>query len=652
MRDFAAGDLDRESAESHEPALRQSIEKADMNVLRMAIYQETFDEDLARVRLEPLPIWGGSYIATMVAEEDHDLVKRKALKFLGRPRSKRAPPTREEARRLMEIFEGKAISDAAANYGYEELAFESFPRRAEWSRPPEPQKLDRFHVLIVGAGMSGIAMAVQLEQLGISYEIIERQSEIGGTWALNSYPGARVDIPSANYQYKFVKNYPWKHVYATQGENQEYLIQCAINNGLRDKLSLETELVSARWDDQSCLWHLTLRNSDDETKSVSCNVLISASGLFSTPKLPDIEGISDFEGKILRTTAWDRGYQYQGKRIGLIGNGSSGVQVMPQLARDTRKLVVFQRTPQWIMGVDNYFHEVSPETRWLCDNVPNYWNWYCYAGYLPTVQLRGLFEHDREWQASGGRISERNDALRQTIMAYIEEKLAGRPDLIAKSLPTHAPWGRRLVIDSGWYEALKRPNVELETSGIARVTSTGVVTNDGTEHELDALVLALGFQTSRYLWPAQYVGRNGVTPADLWSKDGPRAYLGLVMPGFPNFFMIYGAPNSQPVGGTVSSWSEIWARYISQALIAMIEQDITSMECKKSSFDMFNAELDAEMATLIWEQEGQGSYFINEHGRQGNNMPFETDLYYEMLQALRLSDYELSFGRDNGASRA
>jgi 4-hydroxyacetophenone monooxygenase len=282
---------------------------------------------------------------------------------------------------------------------------------------------------------------------------------------------------------------------------------------------------------------------------------------------------------------------------------------------------------------------VPDELQWLCDNVPHYWNWYCFSGYYPTIQIRGLFLHDRKWQAAGGKINERNDKLRATILAYIQEKIGDRPDLVAKSIPSYAPWGRRMVIDSGWYDALRRDNVDLVTSKISRITANGVVTADGVEHELDALVFATGFQTSRYLSPVQYLGRNGATLEQLWSVDGPRAHLAMVMPGFPNFFMLYGAPNSQPTAGSMCSWIEIWSRYIAKSLVMMLENGWRKMECKREAYERYNRDLDVEMSKLIWEQEGIGSYFVNEFGRQGTNMPFEIDGYFLRIQSPDPADY-------------
>jgi 4-hydroxyacetophenone monooxygenase len=368
--------------------------------------------------------------------------------------------------------------------------------------------------------------------------------------------------------------------------------------------------------------------------------VIHAGGLFSTPKLPDIAGVEDFEGRILHTTAWDHEYELAGKRVALIGTGSTGAQLMPHLARETAHLTVFQRTPNWILPVSGYHAPVPLEQQWLLQNLPYYWNWFCYATVVLDKQIEELQERDPAWIAEGGRVSARNDALRTFLEDSMEQALADRPDLLQKCRPAYPPAARRLVADNGWFQALKRPNVDLVTDPIARITKDAVVTAQGVQHQVDLIVMASGFQTSRYLWPVRYQGRGEATPEIQWAKDGARAYLGVTMTNFPNLFIFYG-PNGQPRSGSFPSWAEVWARYALGLIVETLEVGETALEVRASVFDTYNQELDQSVRHLIWDSPGANSYYLNEHGRSGLNMPWRTEDYFARLMRPDIENYRL-----------
>jgi 4-hydroxyacetophenone monooxygenase len=623
-----------------ESFVRAAIDQANLNALRLALYQVTKDPDLAKMRVRKQAIRGGALYGYVLAEEDHDEFKAKALAYLLKgPHRTPPPPSKEDTRPLMDLFSDKPVSDASFQYGYEELAYDEFPRDVTWTKRPSPEKLAVFKVVVIGGGISGIAAAIQLKRLGIPFTVIERQAGIGGTWLLNTYPEARVDTSSYLYQFKFEKNYPWTEFFASRAETQKYLEHIANKYGVKSDFQFNREVVAGRWDEPSSHWILSIKRKDGGEETVSANVLISGSGLFSTPNLPKIPGIADFKGAIFHTAQWDHTFDYRGKRAALIGTGSTGTQLAPGLAREVKSLIVFQRTPNWIMAMENYRGSVTPQMRWLFDTMPYYWNWHCYASYFTAEQLQGLQTYDPEWQKSGGKINERNDGLRANLTEYIRSKVGDDEELFAKLLPKHAPMVRRLVVDNGFYDTLRRDNVDLVTEGIERIIKTGILTRDGTEHEFDLIVLGAGFKASQYLWPVNYVGRNGIQLQDGWKKDGARAYLGTAMPGFPNLFMFYG-PNGQPRSGGFYSWAEIWARYTIGAIVSMLETDAKSMEVRQDVFDDYNARLDEATKQLIWEAEGHG-YYVNEHGRSAANMPWTTTGYHTMVLRPNLEDYEV-----------
>jgi 4-hydroxyacetophenone monooxygenase len=420
-----------------ESLIRRALDSANLNVLRMALYQVTKDPALAAMRTTKIPVRQGAMWAPVLAGEHASEVKEKALAFLtGKTPSDLSPPTEQESRRLMEIFSGESMSDQEFRLGLEELALDEFPRDVKWNAKTEASVLQAFHVIIIGVGISGLAGAIQLKRLGIPFTIVERQEGIGGTWWLNDYPDARVDTSSYLYQFKFEKNYPWSEFCASRNETRRYLEYLAKKYGVIENIRFGAEVTAATWDETSSKWHVTLRARDGGEQKLTSNVVISATGTFATANLPDIPGIKDFEGRMFHTTKWDHSYDYSGKRVALIGNGSSGTQLMPVVAKVAKSLTAYQRTPNWISALDGYKERVSPEIRWLFDNVPYYWNWYCYSSYAVACQLQEMQTYDPEWRKTGGAISERNDKLRAVLTDYIRSKV-GEGSRAIQEVRTH-----------------------------------------------------------------------------------------------------------------------------------------------------------------------------------------------------------------------
>lgn len=631
-----------ESTPHHRPHVdpAEAFPQADANVLRVVLYQLTGDPELAAMDVVKVPVRGGAFFAPGLGDVDREKVVARATElFAGSPVETPPPPPREEAARLMEMLAGRPLTPAEVGIGFEELALDEFPRDVAWTSGPPPQLSD-FRVVIIGAGISGIAAGVLCRRLGIEFDILERQEHLGGTWMLNTYPECRVDTTSFLYQFKFEKRYPWPEYFAPREGTLEYLRHIAAKHDVTRSMRFGVEVTDARWDDARGVWQLTTRTKDGRVEEGTCNVVISASGLFSTPRLPEIEGLSDFSGDVCHTAAWDRSIDLQGKRVALIGNGSTGTQVMPALARSAEQLFVYQRTPNWIAPSAGYKVAVTDEVQWLFDHVPYYWNWFCYSVFAATSALQDAQEYDADWQGSGGLINERNDALRTTLTEYIRSKVGADPVLFEKCVPSYAPLGRRLVVDGGWYDALPLPNVELVSERISHVTERGIVTSDGVERTIDALVLATGFQVSKFFWPINYIGRGGITMHDTWDRDGARSYLGMVAPGFPNLFTFYG-PNASPRAGGFYSFAEIWARYVLSAIVKLLESGHSALEVRQEVFDDYNRRLDEATQNIIWENESAGGYYVNEHGRSSINMPWRVDEYYSWVREADLADYSL-----------
>jgi 4-hydroxyacetophenone monooxygenase len=625
-----------------EAFVRRALDQAFPNALRMALYQASRDPDLLKLKSESQPFWGGAWRISNLGAAAADVVRRKALSFLAtNPVETAGAPEADVLRQMMDNYGPRVLSEALHRMGAEAIAFDEFPRGVEWSRRPSQEALRGFKVAVIGAGVGGIAAAIQLERLGIPYTVFERNKDVGGTWAVNNYPDARVDVASYHYQYSFVKRYPWQNYFATGEEVHAYLLRVAADYGVLPHICLQTSVTGASWQQRTRTWRLTISKADKPAEVVEVNAVISAAGLFNAPNMPDIQGIETFAGKSFHTTAWDSSYDYAGKRVGVIGTGSTGAQLVPRVARDAAAVKVFQRTPGWVSAIEGYRAPITEESRWLLARMPYYWNWYCFGLFhMMFDDIEGLTTYDPDWQAAGGLISERNDLLRRFNTDYILSKVGHRPGMADKLTPSHPPFAQRPIVDNGWFDALNRPNVELVTERIARITPRGVVTDDGIERELDLLVLSTGFKTARYLWPVRYQGADGRTLEEVWEKDGARAYLGLTVPDFPNLFMLYG-PNAQCRTGGLFFWLEVWARYSVQAVVNLIEGGHRSMVCRRDTFEKYNCELDEEMRKYIWNIEGQKSYFLNEHGRIGVFVSLHPVEYFERLRTPNMADFDI-----------
>jgi 4-hydroxyacetophenone monooxygenase len=622
--------------------VRQAVGQAEVNALRMALHQVTADPELARMPVTKTTIRGGVLFDYRLSPEDQAIVRSKAIQYLLTKGPKRIPPppSKDESHRLMNLFCGEQIKENDIQPGYEELAFDEFPRGVSWSsHPPPAQRLSNFRVLIVGAGLSGIATAIQLQRLGIQYSVLERQSGVGGSWLWNDYPDCRVDTLSYLFQFKFEKRHHWTDFFASRPETQKYLEDITVKHGILNNFLFDREVIRAKWDEASATWNVSaVHQRTQQEESYTANAIISASGLFSTPNSkPDIPGIDDFTGPIFHTTGWDHSVPYGGKRAGIIGTGSTGTQLTPALVKECTHVDVYQRTPNWIAAYEGYHESVPSHVHWICDSMPFYWNWFCYAAYFRSLDLAALQVRDDEFEARGGRVNERNEGVCKTLTEFIKTKMASKPELVPKLTPKYPPLVRRLVVDNGFYDCLLQDHVDLVTDSIDRITSRGIRTVDGVEREYDLIVLGCGFKTSKYFFPLEYIGRKGARLEDVWALDGARSYLGMAIPGFPNFFSLYG-PNHQPRGGSLYSWSEIWARYAVTSIVRLLERGDRAMDVKPDVDQAYQKRLDEANSKLIWESEGAG-YYVNEHGRQAVNMPWTTSEYHAMVLEPNLDDY-------------
>lgn len=615
--------------------IAEALAVADLNALRLALYQLTDNPELRDMPLETIAIRNGRVFQKVVHPDFQDRLKELATEYLSRgDHVVPPPPAKARQLELIALFEGKPVPENMVRLATENLALADRPAELAVSLEPGVEIPGDFHVTIIGAGHTGVAMAIYLQNLGIAFTIVEKHDSFGGTWVKNHYPNLRVDVPGYVYQYRFIP-YNWNSYFPSQAEIKEYANFVADRYGLKAHAKLGTAVEKAEWDAAAARWTVELSDGS----SLSSNFVVSASGLFANAAMPDIKGLERFKGQMQHTANWNDQFEPEGKRVALIGNGSSGTQLMPWLAEKADQVYAFQRTAQWIVPpLVPVTTKISPRLHWLMDNLPYYRKWHIYSLQVVAVNAQNGHELDPEWKAKHGTLSEHNDAFRANLKAYIAEQMPDRPDLIEKSIPTANPLARRLIVDAGWYRALTRPNVELVTTGIAEIDETGIKTVDGKHYDLDAIVLGSGFSTGKYFFPVVYKGEDGITFDEAWRRDGPRSYLGLSHPSFPNFFSCYG-PNSHPRSGSFHVWTEAWARYVSTLILSSLNKGAKSVKVQPEPFESFNAAIDERFKSLVWGAVPGGGYYINEHGRPGVHMPFRAEEYYEMLANPKLDDY-------------
>ncbi len=481
---------------------------------------------------------------------------------------------------------------------------------------------------IVGAGMSGICAAVKLEHAGFpQYTVFEKAQEVGGTWRENTYPGLSCDVPSRFYSYSFAPNPDWSTNFSPGPEIWGYFRRVADASGVRHKIRFGEEIVSARWDDAG---HWSLRTAAGAEHEAE--VLIAACGVLHHPRMPSIEGLGEFAGDMFHTARWDHSVPLDGRRVGVIGTGSTGVQITCALAERARRFVLFQRTPQWVLPVPA--HRYSRLARHAFQRFPRL-NELSYHGYMRLFEVTfGRAVAERGWQ-------------RRSIAALCRANLrtVRDPALRARLTPDYEPMCKRLIISGGFYRAVQRPNVDLVTDAIERIEPGGVRTSDGMLHELDVLALATGFDAHAYLRPMQVTGAGGVSLDDAWAPE-PHAYMTVAIPGFPNLFTMLG-PHSPFGNQSLVAVAETQMDYVISWLRTLREGRAGAVAPTAEATERFNAQLREAMGDTVW-MTGCQSWYIGADGLP-MNWPWRPERYREMLRSPAEADFERSPAAVNGS---
>lgn len=506
---------------------------------------------------------------------------------------------------------------------------------------------DGFRALIIGGGISGICAAVELAAAGISYTIIERRSELGGVWFDNRYPGAACDVPSYLYSFSFAP-YNWSKFFAGSPEIHNYLDSVADDYDIRRHIRFDTEVTESRFDETSGEWEVDTINAVGEKSTLRASILISAVGAFNKPRIPDIPGLKSFKGPSVHTAQYPaKGINLAGLDVVLIGNGASAMQVAPAIAETVGSLTVVQRTPQWSAPFPKFGQEIPDPLRRLLMEVPLYRRWYrVRLSWAFNDKLYEALRQDAEWDNGGQSINLINDTHRQGLTAYIKSELGDAQHLLPQVLPQYPPFGKRMLLDNGWFRTLARDNVSLVTGAVTEVAPYGVITDDGNFHKADCLIWATGFDVVNLLAPMKVIGLNGRELHDDWDGDDARAYLGTVVPGYPNFFCLYG-PNTQfGHGGSLITVLERQMHYIMSLLRQMLAHGINQISVRDDVHDAYNEKVDRTHAEMVWTYPGVETYYKNSKGRVVVNNPFRILEVWQMTETANLDEYNCSDVRE------
>ncbi|OZE29775.1 cyclohexanone monooxygenase [Rhodococcus sp. 05-2254-5] len=483
-----------------------------------------------------------------------------------------------------------------------------------------PQQVD---VLVVGAGFAGLAAVAKILAADPSADVtvIERASEVGGTWRDNTYPGCACDVPTSLYSFSFAPSPKWSHTFARQPELFDYLQSVVERLNLRDRIVTDCELLSADWSDTDQRW--TVQTSKG---AASVRVLIAATGALSTPKIPDVPGIDTFQGTVFHSATWIHEHDLTGERVAVIGTGASAVQFVPEIVDKAQRLTVFQRTPAWV--IPRLDRTIGRVERTLYEKVP-----------AAHRAVRGIIYGYREAYVT---VLADNPWMLPAVKAFAKANLKRQvknPTKRAALTPDYAPGCKRLLLSNDWLRTLDRQDVDLVTSGLTSVTENGVVDASGRNYEVDTIIFATGFTPTEPPVSHLLRGSDGRTLAERWGGS-PQAHLGTTVAGFPNLFLMYG-PNTNLGHSSIVYMLESQANYVVSALSEMRDHRATAVEVSESAQQQHNSWVDSSLDGTVWNAGGCSSWYLDANGRNSTMWPTYTFRFRNKTRTFDTSNYRL-----------
>jgi 4-hydroxyacetophenone monooxygenase len=628
--------------------IEEAVQRANLPTLVMVLFQLTGDQKWLEEPYRPTagrgltPHDGGGFDQQTAAAIRQAAAEEILRWHHGAPPAIPNPPG-DLLLALLSQAVGEAVPPEYGRLMAVEMGFEAPDAPSSLQRRPaaaastrDPNKPT---VVIIGAGISGMAAAVRLQQLNVDYVILERNNDVGGVWLTNIYPGAGVDTPSFLYSFSFYTR-KWSTHFAKQAEMIEYLHDTADHFDLRRDIKFNTTVSAVRWDDDADLWRITAHGPEGEVQ-LEAPFLISAVGLFNKPSVPDIPGLDSFAGALAHTAKWPDDLDLADKKVAVIGTGASAMQVVPAVADRVQQLTIFQRSPQWAAPNGEYFAKVSDGVHFLMEHVPYYHQWYRFRlAWIFNDRVHPSLQIDPEWPDPDHSLNVVNDGHRRYFTRYIDGQLGDRVDLRDKVLPTYPPFGKRMLLDNGWFAALKKNNVRLVTERVESVDASGINTAD-RHWDADTIVLGTGFDVRQYLPDLPVFGRDGRSLHEYWGREDAVGHLGMTVPGFPNFFMMYGPNTNGGAGGSYIFIGECQVTYITKLIVRALDEQISAIEPRPEALECWVSDVDEAHRRMVWSHPGMTTYYRNSHGRVTVNSPWRVIDYWGMTREPSLDDFVL-----------
>ncbi|MFI6050880.1 flavin-containing monooxygenase [Streptomyces violascens] len=483
---------------------------------------------------------------------------------------------------------------------------------------------EHVRVAVIGSGFGGLGAAVRLRREGITdFVVLERAGSVGGTWRDNSYPGCACDVPSHLYSFSFAPNPDWPRTFSGQEHIRAYLEHVADVFRLRPHIRLDHEVTMMRWDAEQLWWEIEVANGT----TLTADVVVSATGPLSDPKMPEIPGLSTFPGKVFHSARWDHDYDLRGKRVAMVGTGASAIQIVPSIQPDVARLTLFQRTPPWVMP--RMDREITGAERWLHRQLP-----------FTGAARRGLLWGIRELQVSAFTKRPGELGLIESIAKSNMARSIKDPALRARLTPDYRIGCKRILLSSSYYPALAEPNVDVVASGLAEVRGSTVVAADGTEAEVDAIVFGTGFHVTDMPIADRVVGAEGHTLADAW-KDGMQSLRGATAAGFPNWMTIIG-PNTGLGNSSMILMIESQLNYMADYLRQLnVLGGRVALAARPSAVGAWNRRVQERMKRTVWNTGGCTSWYLDAHGRNTTVWPGTTGEFRRATREVDLGEYEV-----------
>jgi 4-hydroxyacetophenone monooxygenase len=639
MRNPHAG----EPFDSTDDEIAEALLDVSIPTLLLSLVHMSGNPDLIRGRLRPAGLFLNE-VQGYMTEEDKEEARALALQVIRDYRDRGCPePGPISLELLHEMMTWLVCEEVPEEYV--PLLMEEMELDGRDARRVEPvgttTERQALPVVVIGCGQSGLLAGIRLQGAGIPFTIVEKNAGVGGTWWENSYPGARVDVGNHFYCYSFEPSDQWTEYFAQQPELQRYFQSVMDKHGIGPHVRWETEVLGATWNEASATWAVRTRTTGGTEDVLTARAVISAVGQLNRPHIPEIAGAETFAGPAFHSARWDHDVDLAGKLVAMIGAGASGFQIAPTIAPDVDHLTVFQRTAQWMFPNPNYHATVGPGVRWALHHLPFYGRWYRFLIFWPGCD-KGLeaARVDPDYPDPQRAVSEMNELTRQMFTDWIVGQVGDDSDLIAKVVPDYPATGKRTLQDNGaWLGALTRENVELVRTSIDHIEADAVVTADGERYPAEVLIYATGFRATEVLFPMDIVGRGGVDLRESWGER-PAAYLGITVPGFPNFFCMYGPGTNLAHGGSLIFHSECQMRYITQCLESLIAGGHSTMEPRPERYEDWHERSQKEMRGLVWSQPSIAhSFFKNSAGEIHVLSPWRIVDYWAWTKEPDLADF-------------